>query len=96
MLVNNLCIVYLLNSYGGVPSAGGPGQIVISAALATSADAKFATSCAIKTLHHGRGTCSNGLARLDFRENLRGGGKIFRGGATMISPSFQRVKIKKY
>ena len=33
---------------------------------------------------------------LDFGENVRGGGKIFRGGATMISPSRQRVKIKKY
>ena len=30
----------------------------------------------------------------DFGENARGGGKIFRGGATMISPSRQRVKIK--
>ena len=36
------------------------------------------------------------LARPDFKENVRGGGKIFRGGATMISPSRQRVKIKKY
>ena len=33
--------------------------------------------------------------RPDFGENVRGGGKIFRGGATMISPSLQRVKIKK-
>ena len=33
---------------------------------------------------------------LDFGENVKGGGKIFRGGATMISPSRQRVKIKKY
>ena len=32
----------------------------------------------------------------DFGENVRRGGKIFRGGATMISPSRQRVKIKKY
>ena len=30
----------------------------------------------------------------DFRENVRGGEKIFRGGATIISPSQQRVKIK--
>ena len=28
-------------------------------------------------------------ARPDFGENVRGGGKIFRGGATMISPSRQ-------
>ena len=34
--------------------------------------------------------------RRDFGENVRGGGKIFRGGATIISPSQQRVKIKKY
>ena len=34
-------------------------------------------------------------ARPDFGENVRGGRKIFRGGATMISPSQQRVKIKK-
>ena len=34
------------------------------------------------------------MARPDFGENVRGGGKIFRGGATMISPSRQRVKIK--
>ena len=33
---------------------------------------------------------------LDFGENVKGGGKIFRGGATMISPSRQRIKIKKY
>ena len=33
-------------------------------------------------------------SRPDFGENVRGGGKIFRGGATMISPSRQRVKIK--
>ena len=31
----------------------------------------------------------------DFGENVRGGGKIFREGATMISPSRQRVEIKK-
>ena len=30
--------------------------------------------------------------RPDFRENVRGGEKIFRGGATMISTSRQRVK----
>ena len=35
-------------------------------------------------------------AKPDFEENVRGGGKIFRGGATMISPSLQRIKIKKY
>ena len=34
-------------------------------------------------------------ARPDFGENVRGGGKIFRGGATMISPDRLRVKIKK-
>ena len=32
----------------------------------------------------------------DFGENVRKDGKFFRGGATMISPSRQRVKIKKY
>ena len=33
-------------------------------------------------------------SRPDIRENVRGGGKMFRGGATVISPSRQRVKIK--
>ena len=33
--------------------------------------------------------------RPDFGENVREGEKIFRGSATMISPSRQRVKIKK-
>ena len=33
--------------------------------------------------------------RQDFGKNVRGGQKIFRGGATMISPSRQRVKNKK-
>ena len=35
-------------------------------------------------------------ARPHFGENVRGGGKFFRGGATMFSPSRQRAKIKKY
>ena len=34
------------------------------------------------------------MSKPDFGENVRGGGKIFRGGATMISSSRQRVKIK--
>ena len=37
-------------------------------------------------------SCSS---RPDFGENVRGGGKIFRGGVTMISSSRQRVKIKQ-
>ena len=35
-------------------------------------------------------------ARPNFVENVRGGGKIFRGGSTIISPSQKRAKIKKY
>ena len=35
------------------------------------------------------------FSRPDFGENVREGGKIFRGGAIMISSSRQRVKIKK-
>ena len=30
--------------------------------------------------------------RLDFRENVRGGGKIFRGGATMIARTEQQTR----
>lgn len=33
-------------------------------------------------------------ARLDFAENVWGGGEIFKEGATMISPCLQRVEIK--
>ena len=33
-------------------------------------------------------------ANPDFGKNVRGGGEIFRGGATMIYPSQQRVEIK--
>ena len=32
-------------------------------------------------------------AMTDFAENVRGGGEIFKEGATMISPCLQRVKI---
>ena len=32
------------------------------------------------------------LARLDFGENVRGGGKIFRGGSTMISRTEQQMR----
>ena len=34
------------------------------------------------------------IARPDFVDNVQAGGKIFRGGATMISRSRQSVKIK--
>ena len=33
-------------------------------------------------------------AKPDFGKNVKGGGEIFRGGATMIYPSQQRVEIK--
>ena len=36
--------------------------------------------------------CKWQTSRLDFGENVRGGGKIFRGGGTIFSSSQQREK----